>query len=917
MSRHFGRVLLILVLPAIAAPAYAQSAIAGVVRDPSGAVLPGVTVEASSPALIEGARTAVTDSAGSYWIVDLRPGEYTVAFALTGFRTVKREGITLPTSFTATVNAELSIGQLEESVTVTGASPLVDVHGSVSQSIMTRESLDTIPTGKDPFAVGQLIPGVTTSTPDVGGTQIMQQPTLQVHGSSNNDNVFMVDSVQIQHIGFGGNQTGFYFNDGLMEEISYQTSSLPAEAPVGGVQINMIPRDGGNAFRGTVFSTGANESMQADNLSQDLVALGFRKQNRVQSVYDVNLTLGGPIRRDRLWFFSTFRRWSADNYLGNTFTSAGDQAIDDQHITDATIRLTYQAGRTNKISLHYDRSFKWRGHRPNNWVSASINDPISDVVQTTQLNYIGEVKWSSPISNRLLAEAALFTLPVNYTLGFEPEAAPDAVATFDQIRSVISGVSPRMDTNTARMFTYAGYVSYVTGSHSFKAGAQVRTGWSEELFTIRGDILQIVNNGVPNSVRLVNTPSGHKEEGVNTGLYVQDSWRLGRWTFNPGVRYERFVMSIPAQSAPAGTWIGVRDFAAQNDIVNWNTISPRFGFAWDMFGDGRTAMKGGVSRYDRLAGITIIQPLNQRNIAFQTCPWMDANSDFMAQTSEIAFARCNGSLQPSLGNVDPGLKRPHQWEYTLMVQRQVGGNTSVSVGYYGRRFRDLYTTVNSAVPPTAYSPVTITNPLTSAPLTVYNQDPATRGAVRNVLMTIPDLRHTYNGVELQFHTRLSNATVFGGLTIGRDYGDQDSGDLNNPNVRINNVGAIGFDSTYQIRAGFSYRLPYDLQVSGSVREATGLPESRIFPVPGLTQVTQNVQVVPRGEFRYPWQNLVDLRFTKVFRRNSLRLEPIVDLYNVFNNNAVTNAVATVGPSLGRPSAIVMGRLLRVGGQLSF
>src|SRR5207247_240683 len=303
----------------------------GVIRDWAGRLRPGATGEASSPALIEGTRTSSTDNAGSYRIVDLRPGEYTVTFTLTGFRSVKRDGITLPASFTATVNVELSIGQLEESITVTGASPLVDVHSSVSQSVMTREKLDTIPTGKDPFAVGQLIPGVTTSTPDVGGTQIMQQPTLQVHGSSNNDNVFMVDSVQIQHIGFGGNQTGFYFNDGLMEEINYQTSSLPAEAPVGGVQINMIPHEGGNAFHGSAFATGANSSMQADNLDDDLVALGFKKQNRVQSVYDINATLGGPVMRDRLWFFGTFRRWSANNYLGNTFTSTGEQAVDDQH----------------------------------------------------------------------------------------------------------------------------------------------------------------------------------------------------------------------------------------------------------------------------------------------------------------------------------------------------------------------------------------------------------------------------------------------------------------------------------------------------------------------------------------------------------------------------------------------------------
>src|SRR4029077_16983702 len=178
-----------------------------------------------------------------------------------------------------------------------------------------------------------------------------------------------------------------------------------AEAPVGGVQINMIPHDGGNAFHGGVFATGGHGSIPGDKLTPDLVALGLHVQNRVQSVYDVNGTLGGPIRRDRLWFFGTYRRWSANNYLGNTFTSTGAQAVDDQHLTDATIRLTYQASRNNKLSFHYDRSIKWRGHRPNNWLSASLNDPISDVVQTTQLNYIGEIKWSSPISNKVLAEA--------------------------------------------------------------------------------------------------------------------------------------------------------------------------------------------------------------------------------------------------------------------------------------------------------------------------------------------------------------------------------------------------------------------------------------------------------------------------------------------------------------------------------
>ena len=921
-----ARTLKVLLFAAIglagATTASAQSAIAGIVKDPSGAVLPGVTVEVSSPAIIEGTRSTVTDDTGQYRIVDLRPGEYTVTFTLAGFKQVRREGILLPVSFTSTVNADLAVGTIEEAVTVTGVSPLVDVRGSVSQSVMNREVLDTIPTGKDPFAVGQLIPGVTTSTPDVGGTQIMQQPTLQVHGSSNNDNVFMIDSVQIQHIGFGGNQTGFYFNDGLMNEISYQTSSLSADAPVGGVQINMIPNDGGNMFHGSAFSTGANGSMQSSNFDTDLFNLGFKVQNKVDSVYDINGTLGGPIRRDRVWFFSTFRRWSANNFLGNTFTSTGAQAIDDQHISDITGRVTIQLSQKNKLALHYDRSIKWRGHRPNNYISVSLNDPVSDVVQTTQLNYIGEIKWTGTVSPRLLVEAAMFTMPVNYSLSFEPDADPNAVSTFDQTKSAIYGVSPREDHNTARMFTYAANLQYVTGSHAMKVGTQVRTGWSQELFTTRGDIIQVIVNNQPNSVRLTNTPSGHKEEGINSALYAQDSWRLGRLTLNPGLRYERFTMSIPAQSAPAGTWIGARDFPAQNGIINWNTVSPRLGFAVDLNGDGGTAIKGSVSRYDRLEGITLVQPLNQRTISFQTCPWTDSNNDLRAQLDEIAMSRCTGSLLPTLGKVDPNLKRPHQWEYTVMVQRQIGQKTSVSAGYYGRRFSDLYTTVNALVPPSSYTPATITNPLTNQPMTVYNQDPATRTLVQNQLTTIPDLRQTYNGVEFQVNTRFTQGNVFGGLTIGKDFGDQDSGDLNNPNNRINNQGNIGFDSTYQIRGGFSYRIPYGVQFSGSIREATGLPQTRTYTVttalvPGLTQVTQNVQVAQRGDFRYPWVNLVDLRFVKVFRSGSSRFEPTLDVFNVFNNNAVTSAVTTIGSSLGRPSAIVMGRLFRVGGRFTF
>jgi hypothetical protein len=191
-----------------------------------------------------------------------------------------------------------------------------------------------------------------------------------------------------------------------------------------------------------------------------------------------------------------------------------------------------------------------------------------------------------------------------------------------------------------------------------------------------------------------------------------------------------------------------------------------------------------------------------------------------------------------------------------------------------------------------------------------------------VVTTLPSLHQSYNGVEVQVNTRLSNVTAFGGLTIGRDYGDNTGADLNNPNNLINNRGAIGYDSTYQIRGGFSYHMPYDVQLSGTIREATGLPQSRTLVVttaivPGLTQVTQNVLAAANGDYRYPWQNLVDLRFVKIIRTGSVRIEPTLDLFNLFNSSAITSANTTIGPSLGKPSAIVMGRLLRVGAHVTF
>ena len=266
VTSGFTRLSLLLwvLLAGLPASALAQSAIAGVVRDTSGAVLPGVTVEAASPVLIEKSRAATTDGDGRFQIIDLRPGLYTVTFGLEGFSAFKRDGIDLPSNFTATVNAEMRVGSLEETITVSGQAPVVDVSNAVQQTVMNRAVLDSVPTGRSVQTLSALMPGARLALPDVGGNSGMQNRDISVHGSDGRDMTFMVDGMVLNGIeGDGSVQS--YFNDMMFEEVSYQTSAINAETSAGGVRANMIPKDGGNAFKGTAFFSAGNKSLQSKN----------------------------------------------------------------------------------------------------------------------------------------------------------------------------------------------------------------------------------------------------------------------------------------------------------------------------------------------------------------------------------------------------------------------------------------------------------------------------------------------------------------------------------------------------------------------------------------------------------------------------------------------------------------------------
>src|SRR5215468_8229358 len=391
-------------LPSIVA---AQSTIAGIVRDTSGAVLPGVTVEASSSVLIEKSRSVVTDGDGRYSIVDLRPGTYSVVFTLAGFSTLKRDGVIVPADTTVPINADLRVGALEETVTVSGESPVVDVQNTARQQVMTRDLIDSIPSARNIQSVGALVPGIRLNVPDVGGAQQTEQTYMASHGNSALHTTILLDGMPAQtNLSDGAVQN--YIDNALIAEATYQTSGVSAETSAGGVRLNLIPKDGGNTMHGSGFFGGTSDDwhLQATNLDAELKARGLPTGARVQHLNDLNGSAGGPVLKDRLWWFASVRHQGTFVQIPNTFNNDGSPGIEDAWINSYVVRGTWQATPRNKFAVTYQRNYKYKMHEI--YLGGQEGLPIfpeqTAGYRTPVLYYIAQAKWTSPITNRVLVE---------------------------------------------------------------------------------------------------------------------------------------------------------------------------------------------------------------------------------------------------------------------------------------------------------------------------------------------------------------------------------------------------------------------------------------------------------------------------------------------------------------------------------
>ena len=936
-----------------------QSAISGLVTDESNSVLPGVTVEASSTVLIEKVRAVVTDDKGRYNIVDLRPGVYKVTFTLPGFSTLVRENIELGANFVATVNADMKIGTLQETVTVTSESPIVDVQSTQRVVDLRRDLLDALPTSRTYAAEGSLSVGVRVNGQNVGGARTSTQQRMMVHGAAAADNTISVDGMKMNTL-TGDGVTIPQHNDSMTQEVTVQTASPGAEVSGGGLYLNLIPKEGGNIYSGSNFFGYTANSFQGDNLTDDLKARGVTSGDAVDHIYDLNASVGGPIVRDKLWFFGSFRDIGNGNIVANSFYADGRPGINDQTVKNMTARLTSQLSSRNKVTAYMDRAYKNVFHS----FSAGQDPATASVRWPPILYYTAAAKWTATVTNKLFFELGVGAVANNYAYRYQEGIHQDrgtpawyaTAARQDIALSTLTTAATREEFHYPMLQMLQSSASYVTGSHSFKAGLQVRQGTFKQGYDANADLIQRYRNGIPDSVSVYNTPvRSFDRMNADVGTFAQDSWTVKRMTVNAGMRFEYVNSKVEATSVEAGRFVGARSFPEVPNLPNWFNVAPRFGVVYDLTGDAKTALRASVNKYNISQATTFAERYDPASFASDVRNWSDCdylpgtstcsplvlptNRDGIAQNNEIGPS--NNALfgVASTRRPDPDIKRTYNVEYSAGVDRQLFSGVSVSGSWYRRTWHNLPTQINTLVNYSDYTPFQTPNPLTGEPMTVYNLNPAKQGQVDLIDTTSQDpskSRQMYTGVDLTFQARLPNtARLFGGWTADRM--TVVACDGVDPNTLLNcdqSLFHIPFRSDFKLVGttpiGLGVSLGVVIQsyagapvgcagsVSGGTCQSTVtyVVPAAAYPGGRRTQSTTMNLLTPGSEYLARW-NQVDLSVRRIFKIKRVRLDGSLDVFNLFNSNSVLNEVNSFGATLYQPTQILQPRLLRLSSTLNF
>ena len=973
MARKYFAGLMVLVgITLVPATGWAQSSFAGIVTDATGAVLPGVTVEVSSPALIEGVRSAVTDGRGQYRIVDVRPGTYSVVFTLPGFTTFQSEGIELPVNFTASVNAELRVGGLEEVITVTGESPVVDVQRTAPRASVPIEVLKTLPTNWGIAAYVAVTPGLAAGNgiQDVGGTNGEQRsPGGTIHNSRRRDNRLLLDGMAFN--GAEGSGRGLYPNPAAIQEMDIALALNSAESYMGAVRFNTIPKEGGNTFSGTFFTNYANEKLSSSNLSSELVARGLTKSGGIKWIGDIWGNFGGPIKEDKLWFFLAARGLSSRTKIPGLFQNPDPTALlyaptatpelykEDHQYLDA--RLTWQASPNNKFSV----SNTWQHHCICNFLlylgryspeaTTWLDYAPNDLIQAT---------WKQTTTNQLFLEAGASMLYwYDYFSQRQTGVTNDIISITELSQNIRYRSAPQSGvtygTRNAPMSNYHFSASVVTGAHALKVGVSYNhVPVRKHGKSINGEMDWSFRNGVPSSITLVAGPLLLKESMWNAGIFIQDQWTVGRMTLSPGMRFDYLNASVPAQSQPAGPFVAARSHPEVNCVPCWTDLTPRMGIAYDVFGDGKTAVKAAVGRYLTAEVVGIARRNNPiaRSIISAERTWSDANGNFVPDcvlTDFTTNGECGAISNSLFGQNNPRANsyasdiltgngvRPSSWQTSFSIQQELWSGTAITVGYFRTWYDNFQVTQNTLTKPADYSPYSITAPTDSRlpegggflATGLYDVNPNKFGLYEGLVTqasNFGNITEVFNGIDVTFDMRFGGgAFVSGGVTTGQTVTDKCVA-VNDPSVLRYCKTTLPWRGQTQVKLNGTYTLPGDVQASAIYQNLAGIPWSASYVAsnaviaPSLGRDLASgaagratVQLIePNTQFE-DRINQLDIRVGKIFRVGDMTFKGMVDIFNVLNNATVLQVNNRFGSAWRRPVRVLDARFVKFGIQMDF
>ena len=1001
MYSMIRRTLFVVVCLALATAASAQQlgTVAGVVRDPSGAVLPGVTIEVASPALIEKVRTAITDGSGQYQIVNLPPGAYTVTFTLTGFSAVRREGVEVSVAVTSQVNAELKVGAVSETITVTGEAPVVDLQSAAQTRSVTAQAFKELPSGGSWIQMAALVPAVRASNTDVGGV-LGDQTGAQVsaHGNNAGDGVSLVDGMRIGNMYISSNLTNMSLSPLLFDEVNVQLSGQMAETGTNGVIMNAIPRAGGNRFSGSALANGSGPSLQGTNLTDNLKSRGVQTaSSTLKTLYDLNGAVGGPIKKDKLWFYATSRYFTNEYYIASRYYATdvtaiartndlSNQGYAGTYTYDNNGRVTWALNEKQKISTWYAYQYKVDPH----WLLNIFNASPEAARITTWHTQLSTTKWTYAATNKVLFEVGVMagaspdTIDLNHDLvgqcPSQGSLAHVCISITEQTAGNFFYRAPTGANNDDRLpsQSFTGSMSYVTGSHNAKVGFDMQRGhfWRGDNNDSTGGIWYTTTAGVPALVTIQAPVYGWQMNlNYNLGIYAQDRWTLNRLTLAGGIRLDMQNESTEPFTAGPHKWAPNRtaNFGAVENVPNWKDIDPRVSAAYDLFGNGKTAVKASVSRGVEQDSIRYAQANNPAStISTQTArAWTDTNRNFVPDCN-LTIGALNGECGPwqtnTFGTAVPGTVyspaimqgwgvRPYNWEFSTSVQQQIAPRISLNAGYFRRIGGNFNVLDNEALGPNDFTQFSVKVPTnTGNGFTLPNAGQTIGGLYdqnfiatpRNVMKSASDFGAVFqhwDGFDLSVDARLQGGMLLqGGVSAGKGMTDNCAivaavpevlsipaalpAGVQAPIAALGSLSSAAFchqETPLQplYKGLVSYLTPWwGIRVAGTFQSLPGpqVPATNIYNNANRTTTTDlprpftnaqaNVNLIQPGTMWGDRLNQIDLRFTKVLNVGSGKFDFNVDFYNAFNSDAVLSEVGSFGPVWRLPTSVIQPRFVK-------